>query len=247
MVQKLSSPGDPAARRGAGSLDADVRSAAHLAILRGEALSIRRAWLPDAPIITGMLDDAKERLRRLGTDQWSTDWHDKEGHNRADRQRASLMGGTTWLAGIVLDPVHPEMVPVASVAVERTANPLVWSQREAKQPALYLSRLVVAEGFSGLHVGAAILDWAGRHGWINYGTSCIRLDAWTTNKALHDYYEKRGFKRLKPVRAKNYPSRARFQRPASSLNGDGPVVVELERVGYSQPYRQPATPRPRRH
>ena len=46
------------------------------------------------------------------------------------------------------------------------------------------------------------------------------VDVWTTNVALHNYYEKRGFRRLRIAQchAEDYPSAALFQKPASEID-----------------------------
>jgi GNAT superfamily N-acetyltransferase len=199
-------------------------------IMRGGPLYIRRAQLQDLNTVTGMIDDAKVRLKELGTDQWSTDWADRDGRSRFDRVEHSLAEGKTWLALIVCpDPVRPAVLPVATATIERTANPAVWTNPEVTaEPAVYLGRLVTAKGFGGLHIGARILDWAGQHGVDNYGAHWIRIDVWTSNTALHEYYEKRGFEDCGLVPDEKYPSRKLFQRPASYDSGSALGICEVD-------------------
>jgi ribosomal protein S18 acetylase RimI-like enzyme len=202
---------------------------AQLGILDGEPLYIRQARPADFPTIVSMISDARERLKHLGTDQWSTDWSGADGRKRIDRVRRSIAEGKTWLAVHALrHRVSPAAIPVATVTVEETANRAIWPDAHlAAESAVYLSRLVTAKGFSGLHIGTAVMDWAGRHGLRRHSAKWVRIDVWTTNSALHSYYEKRGFSRCGVVPDVTYPARSRFQRPASYELGDGPPIYEF--------------------
>jgi hypothetical protein len=207
-----------------------VHGAARSEIMRGGPLYIRRAQPKDLDTITGMIDGAQARLRELGTDQWSTDWADSQGRSRRDRVEHSLAKGTTWLALFACQHlVRPAVLPVATVTIEKAANPAVWTDPEVRAgPAVYLGRLVTARGFEGLHIGSCMLDWAGRHGVASYGAQWIRIDVWTTNSALHHYYEKRGFEGYGLVRDESYPFRKLFQRPTSYDSGSAVKVCEVD-------------------
>ncbi|HEY2280145.1 MAG TPA: GNAT family N-acetyltransferase [Streptosporangiaceae bacterium] len=211
----------------------DVLCAARSRIMRGGPLYVRRAQPKDLDAITGMIDDAKVRLRELGTDQWSTDWADRQGRKRRDRVEHSLAEGKTWLAEFIYEhPVHPAVLPVATVTIERTANPAVWTDSPVTdEPAVYLGRLVTAEGFGGLHIGSRMLDWAGRHGADRYGAQWIRIDVWTTNTALHEYYVKRDFEDAGLVPDQSYPSQKLFQRPARYESGTAITIYEVDTPG----------------
>jgi ribosomal protein S18 acetylase RimI-like enzyme len=211
-------------------LDPDSLRAARSEIMRGGPLYIRRAQPKDLDTITGMIEDAKARLRELGTDQWSTDWADRHGHRRRDRVKHSLAEGTTWLALFAYQhPVRPVVLPVATVTIEKTANPAGWAGFDrVAEPAVYLGRLVTADGFGGLHIGSAMLDWAGRRGVDRYGAQWIRIDVWTTNSALHEYYEKRGFEYCGLVPDETCPSRKLFQRQASYDSGTAIEIHEVD-------------------
>lgn len=203
-------------------------TSAQLAIISGAPLYVRLATPADLGVIKKMINDARARLKDIGTDQWSTDWPDENGHKRDDRIVRSLTQGTTWLALHV--PQHRtalRAIPVATVSIDKAANSQVWADLNASERALYLSRLVIAEGFSGLHIGTAILDWAARYGAREYRAQWIRIDVWTTNFALHAYYQKRGFQRCGLVPDLSYPARSRFQRPTARQLGDGPRVIEF--------------------
>lgn len=229
QIPPVAATGQGASHIGPGpKRDFGPSGAAQLAIVHGQPLYIRPAGEGDFGTIAGMISDAQERLKDLGTDQWSTDTPDKAGRKRTDRVQHSIREGKTWLATLpLLRKSAPEAIPAATVTIEQTANPWVWPDPEiTAEPTVYLSRLVTAKGVSGLHVGAAIIRWAGEHGKNKYGAKWIRIDVWTTNVALHRYYEKRGFRRCGMVPDETYPARVRFQRPTSYRNTDGPRVIE---------------------
>ncbi len=216
--------------RTTGAPDEDMLQAVRLEINRGGPLYVRRARPNDLGIITRMIDDAKARLRALGTDQWSTDWADTQGRSRHDRVKHSLVNGKTWVAMFAYQhKSQPVVLPVATVTIEKTANPAVWTNSEATaEPAVYLGRLVTAEGLGGLHIGSRMLDWAGQHSAESYGAKWIRIDVWTSNKALHEYYEKRGFEDCGLVPDIHYPSRKLFQRSAGYDSGNAIKICEVD-------------------
>jgi ribosomal protein S18 acetylase RimI-like enzyme len=233
-----SSPGhrNPPASAAA-ELDPYTLDAARSEIMRGGPLYIRRAQRADLDTITGMIDDAKDRLRELGTDQWSTDWADAQGRRRRHRVEHSIAEGKTWLAVYAYQhKVRPIVLPVATATIEHTANPAVWTESDkTAEPAVYLGRLVTAKGFSGLHIGTSMLDWAGEHGKSSYRARWIRIDVWTTNLALHDYYGKRGFEDCGLVPDESYPSRKLFQRPTSYDSGNALRIYEVDAMPAGTP------------
>jgi hypothetical protein len=193
----------------------------------GAPLHMRQAKRADFNTIEQMFDNAKERLRKLGTDQWSTDWSDEVGHGRMDRVRCSIKEGTAWLAEFRSDDTaNPGMLTVATVTIEKTGSSKVWTAAElAAFPSVYLSRLVIAEEVGGFHIGSAIIDWAGRWARNKYGAQRVRIDVWTANFALHNYYRDRKFYESGVVPDDEYPARQRFERPTSIEANLGPEVL----------------------
>lgn len=203
----------------------DLRFARDLIRKRKVALSIRRSTMDDLPTILHLIDEAKGWLKSKDTDQWSTDWLDKDGRSRSDRVECSLKEEKTWLACFSFRG-SPE-IPVATVTIERTVNTDIWTQPEKiAERAVYLSRLVTARNFSGLQIGDALIDWACDHAAREYAADWIRIDVWTHNRALHRYYRQRGFAWCGLCPDRNYPSRARFQRPTSMRTKDKPLLIE---------------------
>jgi hypothetical protein len=63
-----------------------LRYTRHLATT-GAPLYMRRATRNDFETIERMIEDAKDRLRELGTDQWSDDWADGPGAELDQREK----------------------------------------------------------------------------------------------------------------------------------------------------------------
>jgi hypothetical protein len=178
-------------------------------------LHMRRAKPADFRTVQQMINGAKDRLRDLGTDQWSDDgWSDNAGRGRMARVRHSIEKRNTWIAELRIQlDMGIVMFPVATVTIERKGSPIVWDEHERKKyPAVYLSRLVVVESFSSFDIGASIIDWAGRRGLEQRNAKSIRIDVWTTNTALHCYYLNRGFQDCGMVSDTSYPAGKRFER-----------------------------------
>lgn len=76
---------------------------------------------------------------------------------------------------------------------------------------LHLSHFAVDRRFAGLGVGAWLIREAADEA-ARRGKRSLRLDAWTTNTQLHDYYRRQGF-RL--VRIDGGNSGALFERAVS--------------------------------
>jgi GNAT superfamily N-acetyltransferase len=176
-------------------------------------IQIGRANIEDLGVILSLIDEAKTWLSTKGTNQWSTDWLDQDGRGRSARVEISVKEEATWLVWFVS---QHEKIPMATVTIEKNANPDVWTDPgTADKPAAYLSRLITARRFSGLRIGAALIDWACAYVAREYRAKFIRIDVWTDNYALHDYYIKQGFRPCGLCPNETYPSRALFQRATS--------------------------------
>lgn len=175
-------------------------------------LHVRQATPDDLHDIEGLINEAKLWLPTKGTNQWSTDWADEGGRKRSDRVQHALKEGSTWVVGTAYN--HQEFL-VATVTIETKANKKVWADADDPGDAVYLSRLVTARDFSGLKIGAALINWACDHAAHEYGAKLIRIDVWTRNFALHRYYRRQGFRRHGLCPDESYPSRALFERNAS--------------------------------
>jgi GNAT superfamily N-acetyltransferase len=166
-------------------------------------LALRRAAPHDIGVIFGLIDEAARWLRVKGTDQWAQPWPSREGRDR--RILAGLRQGKTWI-------VWADTTPAGTITVDPEPNP-VWPERERQEKAIYVCRLVVSRRHGGIGLGAELLDWAGRSAIRDHGALWLRVDVWTTNYALHSYYEQQGFRFHALCANPHYPSGALFQKP----------------------------------
>jgi ribosomal protein S18 acetylase RimI-like enzyme len=176
-----------------------------------QILQVRRAGADDLDVILGMIDEAAGWLRTVGTDQWNEPWPNRRA--RDNRVLRGLRHGRTWL-------VESGRTAVATITCRRHGNQDLWTEGEQGERAVYVSRLIVSRKYSGLEIGGALIDWAGQRGVRDWSAQWVRIDVWTTNVALHNYYEKIGFRfcRIGPFDKETYPSAALFQKPTSEID-----------------------------
>jgi GNAT superfamily N-acetyltransferase len=179
----------------------------------GWPIALRRATADDMEVAILLIEEAAEWLRRdKGTDQWARPWPNRAG--RDSRILASLSQGKTWIG-------WDNGVPAATITADPDEDPY-WPDDLRREPAVYVHRLVVRRRYSGVGLGAALLNWAGWTGRRDHSAQWIRVSAWTTNTGLHDYYRRQGFAARGFHPDDGYPSRARFQKPTASIPPGGP-------------------------
>jgi GNAT superfamily N-acetyltransferase len=164
---------------------------------------------PAAPEDLGLLiafrDEAAGWLAARGIDQWQEPYPTEDLMEQG--MLRSIRAGETF---IVWDG---DSTPAATITVDRWANPELWTPEEAAEPALYAHKLTVARVCAGQGLGSELLDWAGARA-AAAGDRWLRVDVWTTNRQLQDYYLRLGFTHVRTVALAHNPSGALFQRPA---------------------------------
>ncbi|MEW1760435.1 GNAT family N-acetyltransferase [Streptomyces cyaneofuscatus] len=177
-----------------------------------------RAVPADIPRLLQFRTDAARWLNAQGSDQWSTPYPPE------------LLNDSVSAGEVYLFHPTPQAAPVATVTLDQKAEPVLWTEKERSEKALYVHKLTLAHPGSGDGLGARILDWCGDQA-AREGAKWLRLDAWTTNTRLHAYYERLGFTHLRTVDdPAAYESGWVAQRPAvpcdlpfrSSSADDGP-------------------------
>lgn len=172
--------------------------------------------------ILGLVDGAREWLADKGTNQWSKPWPNKRKRNA--RIWRGLEVGATWI-------VWDEETAVATVTVARSPNAKVWrgATCNVKEKAVYAHRLIIDRRFAGWGLGEQLIDWTGRRAQLEYEAEWIRIDVWTKNKGLHEYYKKRGFQPCGMAPDPKYPSGMLFQKPVSAISWPTwPLFIEPE-------------------
>jgi hypothetical protein len=187
-------------------------------------LVLRRARTHDYGEVTSLFEATRRWLWTKGTDQWQQPWPNEAVRNL--RVWAAMQAGRTWVA-------WDESVVAATVTVSPNHHG-IWPEKYWADPAVYVRRLVVGRSYSGLDLGGQLLRWAGLRAACDYGAHWIRVDVWTTNTALHDYYRDQGFESHGLYeRVPRYPSAALFQRPTDRINA--PEVSPFREIPLRTP------------
>jgi GNAT superfamily N-acetyltransferase len=157
-----------------------------------------------------LIDEASGWLKTKDTDQWAVPWPTKRKRNR--RVRRDLADGKTWF-------VWDGEALAAMVTIADQPNLAVWkgSDCDLSERAAYVHRLVTARGYAGRGLGAQLIDWAGMRCYRLYGATWIRIDVWTDNIALHQYYKMGLFEACGYCADPSYPSGALFQKSLSAI------------------------------
>ena len=183
----------------------------------------RAAYTPEhMRAILGLIDEASGWLSLKGTDQWRRPWPNRR--RRDARVRWGLKGGATWI-------VWAADRAVATVTTATNPNPKVWGTANCDLSALavYAHRLIVTRDFAGWGLGAQLIDWTGLRGHRDYGAKWIRIDVWSSNQALHEYYTKRGFESCGKCPNPKYPSGMLFQKDVLDIiEPASPLFAEFE-------------------
>jgi len=175
-------------------------------------LVVRRASPEDFEAVRGLLTEASRWLATKDTDQWATPWPDEDGRN--ERIRKAVEAGRTW---IVLDNE-------SRAAATLTASPNhhgIWPDDAGRDPAVYVRRLTVSRRYAGRGLGGQLHDWAGLRASREYGARWVRVNVWTTNARLRDYYHAQGFDQYGRSPIPGYPSAALFQKPVDQIRAMG--------------------------
>jgi GNAT superfamily N-acetyltransferase len=187
---------------------------------------LRIARAADTPenlsAILGLIEEASAWLSLKGTDQWQRPWPSRR--QRDARVRRGLRRGTTWI-------VWAADRAVATVTTAATPKRKVWSAAvcDLSASAVYAHRLIVTRDFAGWGLGTQLIDWTGLRGHRDYGAEWIRIDVWSSNLALHQYYTKRGFEFCGECPDRRYPSGMLFQKSVLDISEpESPLFAEFE-------------------
>lgn len=168
-------------------------------------VTVRPARPGEEDVIAQWRRHAAAWIAETGSDQWS----DATGLARdafVDRVRGSIEAGETWVAEV-------DGVPAATIALDQWCNPGMWSENQLAESVI-VHRMITAPGYRGHGLGGVLLEHADAVA-REKGLRWVRLDAWSTNERLHDYYRAAGFRFVRW--ADHRTSGALFERPVTDL------------------------------
>ncbi|MFD9608781.1 GNAT family N-acetyltransferase [Streptomyces sp. NPDC059083] len=145
---------------------------------------IERATSSDLDVLLAFRQEAALWLTALGTDQWQRPYP-------ADRLLATIEAGVVFM-------VRDGSATAATITLTPEAEEGLWTDQELREESRFVNKLTVARTHAGQDLGGRLLDWAGDHAYHS-GARWLRLDAWTTNKPLQNYYLRHGFAHVRTV------------------------------------------------
>lgn len=169
---------------------------------------ITQARIRDVDVIMAWRHERVAWLKARGADQWSIPLP-------RSAVAATVSAGQTWLAWDGDEPVST-ITLTAYADVDGLWKPdrdpeALWYPEDDPADAIYAAKMITPRRHSGSGLGAEMLRWAGGRAF-DAGLTWLRLDAWTTNPALHAYYRSLGFEHVRTVESR--VSGACFQRPS---------------------------------
>jgi GNAT superfamily N-acetyltransferase len=166
---------------------------------------VRKAVVDDVPTILRWRTEAAAWLHKRGSDQWSDSGLSRDAF--IDRVTDSIRTGETWIAE------DDDGTPLGTIAVDSSPDAGLWSEEELKI-SFVVHRMITDRSAVGRGVGTRLLDHA-EHLARRAGRKMLILDAWSTNRGLHAYYESQGFRHVRTVPGHHTPSATLFERPVT--------------------------------
>lgn len=174
---------------------------------------ITRAGISDVDVIMKWRRERVAWLAKRGQDQWSIPLP-------RPAVAATVSAGQTWMVWDDHEPAAT-ITLTAYVDVDGLWKPdrdpeALWYSEDDPADALYAAKMMLPLNRAGSGLGSEMLDWAAGRAY-NAGLTWLRLDAWTTNTGLHDYYIRQGFQHVRTVTSRI--SGACFQRASQPYHG----------------------------
>ncbi|MDG4794590.1 GNAT family N-acetyltransferase [Micromonospora sp. WMMD1082] len=169
---------------------------------------MRVAEASDFAAVARLQSDVVRWLATRGLDQWqSVESNDRQTPERMQKRIADAIGRGECFV------LTDDSRIVATVIIDELADPEFWQDEDDPGDALYVHRMIVSRNYAGRGIGENLVDFALRLA-RKRGKKWLRLDAWRTNPALHEYYRQLGFDHVRTVSLPHRGSGALFQRHA---------------------------------
>lgn len=138
----------------------------------------------DLDSLLSFRQEAASWLTAIGSDQWQRPYP-------ADRLLRTIEAGHVFM-------VRDGHATAATITLTPEAEGGLWTDEELAEPCMFVNKLTVARSHAGQDLGGRLLDWAGDRAHRS-GAVWLRLDAWTTNTRLQEYYLRHGFDHVRTV------------------------------------------------
>jgi GNAT superfamily N-acetyltransferase len=174
---------------------------------------VTKATLADVDTIMRWRQEITRWLAAQSLDQWTIPLP-------RSAVAATISAGQTWMVWDGDEPAAT-LTLTAYIDLDDLWKPdrdpeALWYPQDDPAGALYIAKTMTPRQRAGNGLGREMLDWAGGRAF-DAGVTWLRLDAWTTNPRLHDYYRNEGFQHVRTIETR--VSGACFQRPAQPYTG----------------------------
>ncbi|MFI1410523.1 GNAT family N-acetyltransferase [Streptomyces sp. NPDC020707] len=147
-------------------------------------MKITSATPADLDRLLSFRKEAASWIGKLGSDQWSRPYP-------ADRLQATIEAGTVFM-------LRDGERTAGTITLTAEAEEGLWSLAELDEPSMFVNKLTVDREYAGQNLGGRLLDWAGDRAY-RASAKWLRLDAWTANTRLQQYYLEQGFEHVRTV------------------------------------------------
>jgi GNAT superfamily N-acetyltransferase len=162
--------------------------------------TIRPATADDLNDVLALLNGTSRWLKSRGLDQWGNGFGADRIGPMVDRREVYI--------------VHDGDTPIATAAASTDGDTDFWTDAELAENAVYLNKVTIARNRAGNGLGTMLFRWLVDRA-ARQGADLVRLDAWRTNRDLHAYYERTGWRYVRTVEREHRRSGALFQRAAA--------------------------------
>jgi len=182
-------------------------------------MRFRLATLDDLDAIVSWRWEVASWIHSRGSDQWDTTGLSRDEFKR--RITRSISAGETWLA------VDESGEPVGTIAIDLVPDEGLWTDEELGRSYI-IHRMMVPRKHAGKGTGAKMVEFAEDLA-RSHGRQVLVIDVWNTNKELHQYYERLGFRYVRTVPHHWTPSATLFEKPVSRFDHsvEGPKLTPV--------------------
>ncbi|MBH0777574.1 GNAT family N-acetyltransferase [Nocardia bovistercoris] len=170
-------------------------------------MTLRSAAIGDLGAICRLRRQRTAWLTAKGSDQWSVAGHGLPIEVFARAVGRAVEAGETWI-------VEVDGEAAGTITVNERTDPWLWSDAEVAG-AVMVHYMIVDLRFAGFRLGHRLLSHAAAVA-CDLDREWVRLDAWTANTGLHDYYRRAGFRLARIAESAIGPSGALFERRTDS-------------------------------
>jgi GNAT superfamily N-acetyltransferase len=106
--------------------------------------------------------------------------------------------------------------PVGTIAIDLVPDEGLWTAEDLEQ-SFIVHRMMVPRMHAGKDIGRRMVEFAEDLA-RSHGRRKLVIDVWNTNKELHEYYERLGFRYVRTVSGHWTPSATLFEKEVANFD-----------------------------